>query len=115
MRLDLDTIFSNYLRLEFDQDKYRYTVVNRGKIIEQTSNISINDFTAFSVFDEICYRYLGMDEIILYDGTCSTFITKVYYNRIKKIWTSEKFHVSSTSIHTSIWDTLFEASCDPNY
>ena len=69
--LDLVTTFSKDIGMEVGQEKSSYLIVKRGKTTIQSSNISINGLTISPISNEECYRYLGMDENISYDGTCN--------------------------------------------
>ncbi|XP_029654068.1 uncharacterized protein LOC115227337 [Octopus sinensis] len=96
---DLVKTFSKDVLLEFGLYKY-YMIVNTGRTINQTSNISINDLTAFPGSDEECYRYLGVAENVSYSFTCNkTRVSKEFYSGIKKMWSSELSTFNKTVAH----------------
>ena len=62
--------------------------------------ISINDLTIKPIEEGDNYKYLGIDENILYNGPINKErVTKEYINRIRKIWNFQLSDFSKSVAH----------------
>ena len=100
--LDIVTIFSQDIGMSFGQDKCRYVLIDKGKLKQQGEPIVINGVTIKELKDGELYKYLGIDENILYDGDLNKErILKEYYRRVKAIWRSELNSRNKSTAHNS--------------
>ena len=85
--LDLITTFSKDTGMTFGEDKCAYQQIEKGKLINNTKELQINDLKIKPIPEGDSYKYLGIDENISYVGLVNkTRVTKEYYPRVKRIW-----------------------------
>ena len=88
--------------MKFGADKCVYLHINKGNIVETNQPINSNglEIKPLPVGDQ--YKYLGIDENICYDGPVNKErVTKEYYTRVKKIWSSELTDYNKTIAHNT--------------
>ena len=100
--LDLITTFSKDTGMTFGEDKCAYQQIEKGKLINNTKELQINDLKLKPIPEGDSYKYLGIDENISYVGLVNkTRVTKEYYTRVKRIWNSELSSVNKVKAHNS--------------
>ena len=88
--------------MTFDEDKCAYQQIEKGKLINNTKELQINDLKIKPILEGDSYKYLGIDENISYVGLVNkTRVTKEYYTRVKRIWNSELSSVNKVIAHNS--------------
>jgi hypothetical protein len=101
-QLDLITTFSRDIGMSFGEDKCAYLQIEKGKLITSQDPIVINQLTIQPIAEGDCYRYLGIDENISYNGPINKErVTKEYLNRVRKIWSSELSDRNKVIAHNS--------------
>ena len=90
LQLDLVTKFSKDIGMTFGESKCAYEIIERGKLKRCSENLVMNRLNIRPLTDGECYKYLGQDENLSYDGPINKErVTKEYYHRVSKIWSSE--------------------------
>ena len=88
--------------MTFDEDKCAYQQIEKGKLINNTKELQINDLKIKPILEGDSYKYLGIDENISYVGLVNkTRVTKEYYTRAKRIWNSELSSVNKVIAYNS--------------
>ena len=88
--LDLVTTFSRYISMDCGIDKYAYMNVVKAKQVSNLQPLEMNDIVIQPIEEGDTYKYLGQDESINFDGPIDKEkVTKGYFTRVRKIWTSE--------------------------
>ena len=89
-QLDRVTQFSNHICMDFGTNKCVYLKIVKGMIAGDGEPLVINNLTIKSVKEGDTYKYLGIDENIGYHGPINKeTVSKEYFTRIRKIWSSE--------------------------
>ena len=71
-------------------DKCAYMKVVKGKQVSNLQPLEMNDIVIQPIEEGDTYKYLGQDENINFDGPIDKEkVTKGYFTRVRKIWTSE--------------------------
>ena len=97
-QLDIITTFTNDIGMQFGADKCAYLNVERGQRIQLNKKIVMNGLELSELEDGDSYKYLGMDEDIQYQAKLNKEkVTKEYYRRVRKIWSSELY--SKNKVH----------------
>ena len=90
LRLHLITTFTKDINMQFGSDKCAYIYIERGKQVSLDRKFSINNIKLNQFENGDCYKYLGQDEDIGFNDTVNKErVTKEYFQRVKKIWSSE--------------------------
>ena len=97
--LDLVTIFSKDTGMTFGEDKCAYIQIEKGKLINNTKELQINDLKIKPIPEGDSSKYLGIDGNISYVN--KTRVTKEYSTRVKRIWNSELSSVNKVIAHNS--------------
>ena len=100
--LDLVTTFSRDICMDFGIDKCAYMKVVKGKQVSNLQLLKMNDIVMQPIEEGDTYKYLGQDENINFDGPISKErVTKDYFTRVRKIWTSELSAYNKVLAHNS--------------
>ena len=100
--LDLITTFSKDTSMTFGDEKCAYQQIEKGKLLNNTKELQINDLKIKPIPEGDSYKYLGIDENISYVGLVNkTRVAKAYYTRVKIIWNSELSSVNKVIAHNS--------------
>ena len=76
--------------------------VVKGKQVSNLQPLEMNDIVIQPIEEGDTYKYLGQDENINFDGPINKErVTKEYFTRIRKIWTSELSAYSKVTAHIS--------------
>ena len=76
--------------MDFGIDKCAYMKVVKGKKVSNLQPLEINDIVIQPIEEGDTYKYLWKDENINFDGPINKErVTKEYFTRVRKIWTSE--------------------------
>ena len=99
-QLDLVTTFTNDINMELGSDKCAYINIERGKKVTLGEKFGINGIELKELESGEKYKYLGQDEDVGYDNVLNKDrVTKEYYRRIRKIWSSELYSNNKTIAH----------------
>ena len=100
-QLEIVTKFSKHIGMHFDEDKCACLRIEKGTIIK-SEPIEINQLKIQPTAEKDCYRYLGFEENISYNGMLNKEkVTKEYWNRVRKIWSSELSDYNKVIAHNS--------------
>ena len=108
LQLDLITTFTKDMNMQFSSDKCTYIYIERGKQVSLGRKFSIKNIKLNQLENGNCYKYLGQDEDIGFNDTLNKErVTKEYFQRAMKIWSSELYgnipeYFCYTSNHTNI-------------
>ena len=92
MQLDLITIFTNDIGMEFGADKCAYLRIQKGERKSLGSTFKINGLELTELKEGESYKYLGMDEDIAIKGEINKEkVRSEYFRRVRKIWNSELY------------------------
>jgi len=101
-QLDLVTQFSEDICMNFGVDKCAYLRIEKGKIVNDGEPIVMNNLTVNAVREGDTYKYLGIDENISYHGPINKErVSKEYFTRTRKIWSSELSAYNKVIAHNS--------------
>ena len=76
--------------MNFGEEKCAYMRREKGKVVDNSNPIVMNDLTIKPILSRDNYRYIGIDENIGYSGPINkTRVLKEYLNCIREIWKSE--------------------------
>ena len=76
--------------------------VVKGKQVSNLQLLKMNDIVMQPIEEGDTYKYLGQDENINFDGPISKErVTKDYFTRVRKIWTSELSAYNKVLAHNS--------------
>ena len=90
MQLDLITVFTNDIGMEFGADKCAYLRIQKGERSSLGSTFEINGLELSELKEGESYKYLGMDEDIAIIGEINKDkVRSEYFRRVRKIWGSE--------------------------
>ena len=90
LQFDLITTFTKDINMQFGSDKCAYIYIERGKQVPLGKKFSINDDELNQLENGECYKYLGQDEDVGFnEGLNKERVTKEYFKRVRKIWSSE--------------------------
>ena len=68
-------------------EEYAYQQIEKGKLINNTKELQINDLKIKPIQEGNSHKYLDIDEDISSVGLVNkTRVTKGYYTRAKRIW-----------------------------
>ena len=102
MQLDLITIFTNDIGMEFGADKCAYLRIQKGERKSLGSTIEINGLQLSELKEGESYKYLGMDEDIAIKGEINKEkVRSEYFRRIRKIWNSELYCRYKVTAHNT--------------
>ena len=88
--------------MEFGADKCAYLHINKGKIVESKQDKEINGLKIAPLATHDQYKYLRIDENISYVGLLNKErISKEYFARVKKIWSSELSDYNKVTAHNT--------------
>ena len=74
----------------------------KGKTVESKQDIEINGLKIAPLATDYQYKYLGIDENISYVGPLNKEkISKEYFARVKKIWSSELSDYNKVTAHNT--------------
>ena len=91
-QLDIITTFTNDIGMRFGADKCAFLNIERGQRTLLNKKIVMNGLELSELEDGDSYKYLGMDEDVQYQGRLNKeSVTKEYYRRVRKIWSSELY------------------------
>ena len=101
MQLDLITIFTNDIGMEFGADKCAYLRIQKGERTSLGSVLEMNGLELSELKEGESYKYLGMDEDIAITGEIDKEnMRSEYFRRVRKIWNSE-LYCREKSQHTT--------------
>ena len=69
LRLDLITTFTKDINMQFGSNKCAYIYIERGKQVSLGQKFIINNIELNQLENGDCYKYLGQDEDIGFNGT----------------------------------------------
>ena len=95
LQLDLITTFTKDINMQFGSDKCAYIYIERGKQVSLDRKFSIKNIELNQLENDDCYKYLGQDEDIRINGT----LNKEYFQRVRKIWSSELYANNKVTSH----------------
>ena len=100
--LDLVTTFSRDICMDFGIDKCTYMKVVKGKQVSNLQPLEMNDIVIQPIEEGDTYKSLGQEENINFDGPIKKeSVTKEYFTRVRKIWTSELSAYNKVIDHNS--------------
>ena len=100
--LDIITTFSKDIGMAFREDKCGYIYVERGKQKSQGQDIVLNAVMIKELEEGECYKYLGIDEDIEYNGKINKErVLKKYYRCVRTIWKSQLNGRNKTIAHNT--------------
>ena len=89
-QLDLITVFTADIGMEFGRDKCAYVFIDKGKQKSLGEKFSVEELELNELEDGEQYKYLGQDESVGYNNTLNKEkVLKEYFRRLRKIWNSE--------------------------
>ena len=89
-QMSIITEFSKDIGMSFGEDKCAYIKIEKGKQKLLGKPLIINEVKIQELSEEKTYKYLGLDESVLFDASLNKEnISKEYIRRIRKIWSSE--------------------------
>ena len=88
LQLDLIITFTKDINMQFGSDKCAYIYIESRKF--SIKNIELNQLE-----NSDCYKYLGQDEDIRFNGT----LNKEHFQRVRKIWSSELYANNKVTSH----------------
>ena len=101
--LDLVTQFSNDIGMVFGESKCAYEIIERGKLKSSEETLVMNGLSIRPLKEGECYRYLGQDENLSYNGPINKErVTKEYYGRVRKLWSSELSAYNKSNAHNAL-------------
>ena len=102
MQLDLITIFTNDIGMEFGADKCAYLRIQKGERKSLGSTFKINGLELTELKEGESYKYLGMDEDIAIKGEINKEkVRSEYFRRVRKIWNSELYCRYKVTAHNT--------------
>ena len=100
LQLDLVSTFTDDIGMEFGTDKCAYICIERGKQVTRGNKFSINNIELNELHIGDKYKYLGQEESVSYDQDINKEkVTKEYYKRVRKIWSSELYANNKGNAH----------------
>ena len=85
-QLDIITTFFKDINMNFGEEKCAYMRIEKGKMVDNSNPIVMNDLTIKPILSGDNYRYLGIDENIAYSGSINKIcVLKEYLNLTRKI------------------------------
>ena len=100
LQLDLITTFTKDINMQFGSDKCAYSYIERGKQVSLGRKFSINNIELNQFENGDCYKYLGQNEDIGVNDTLNKErVTKEYFQRVRKIWSSELYASHKVTSH----------------
>ena len=100
LQLDLITTFTKDINMQFGSDKYAYIYIERGKQVSLGRKFSIKNIELNQLENGNCYKYLGQDENIGFNDTLNKErVTQEYFQRVRKIWSSELYVNNKVTSH----------------
>ena len=101
-QLDLVTEVSKDICMDFGTNKCAYLKIVKGMIISNGKPLAMNNLTIKPVQEGDPYKYLGIDENISYHGPINKErVSKEYFTRTRKIWSSELSAYSKVIAHNA--------------
>ena len=67
-QLDIVTLFSKDIGMQFGLEKCAYIYIERGKRKQLRENITVNNIAIEELKQDDTYKYLGQDETVTYNG-----------------------------------------------
>ncbi len=102
MQLDLITIFTNDIGMEFGSDKCAYLHIQKGERTTLGSTFEMNGLELSELKEGESYKYLGMDEDIAIIGEINKEkVRSEYFRRVRKIWGSELYCRHKVTAHNT--------------
>jgi hypothetical protein len=99
-QLDLITTFTKDIGMEFGNDKCAYIHIENGQKVSLGEKHTLNGIELNELDNGDQYKYLGQDESIGYDDVLNKDrVTKEYFRRVRKIWSSELFSNNKATAH----------------
>ena len=100
--LDLVTTFSRDIYMDFGIDKCAYMKVVKGKQVSNMQPLEMNDIVIQPIGEGDTCKYLGQNGNINFDAPINKErVTKEYFTRVRKIWTSELSAYNKVIAHNS--------------
>ena len=100
LQLDMINTFTQDIRMEFGKDKCAYIFIEKGKKKSLGAKLTVNEMELNELENGELYKYLGQDENVGYNDTLNKEkVTKEYFRRIRKIWSSELYSHNKTTAH----------------
>ena len=100
LEVDLITTFTKDINMQFGSDKCAYIYIERGKQVSLGRKFNINNIELNQLENGDCYKYLGQDEDIGFnDNLNKERVTKEYFQRVRKIWSSVLYASSKVTSH----------------
>ena len=88
--------------MDFGTDKCAYMKVVKGKQVSNLQPLEMNDIVIQPIEEGDTYKSLGQEENINFDGPIKKErVTKEYFTRVRKIWTSELSAYNKVIAHNS--------------
>ena len=86
--------------MQFGSDKCAYIYIERGKQVSLGRKFSINNIKLNQLENGDCYNYLGQDKDIGFSDTLNKErLTKGYFQRVRKVWSSELYASNKVTPH----------------
>ena len=100
LQFDLITTFTEDINMQFGSDKQTYIYIDRDKQVSLSRKLSINNIELNKLENVNCYKYLGRNEDIGFNDTLNKErVTKKYFQRVRKIWSSELYANNKVTYH----------------
>ena len=101
-QLDLITVFTADIGMEFGKDKCAYVFIDKGKQKSLGEKFSVEELELNELEDGEQYKYLGQDESVGYNNTLNKEkVLKEYFRRLRKIWNSELYAGNKVIAHNT--------------
>ena len=98
-QLDLITVFTADIGMEFGKDKCAYVFIDKGKQKSLGEKFSVEELELNELEDGEQYKYLGQDESVGYNNTLNKEkVFKKYFWRLRNIWYSELWAAFAVSL-----------------
>ena len=99
-QLDIVTLFSKDIGMQFGQEKCAYVYIERGKRKQLRENITVNNIAIEELKQDDTYKYLSQDEAVTYNGPLNKErVSTKYLRRVRKVWNSQLNALNKTIAH----------------
>ena len=100
---DIIITFSKDINMNFGEQKCAYMRIEKGKMVDNSNTIVMNDLTIKPILSGGNYCYLGIDRNIAYSGPINKIrVSKEYLNRTHKILKFELSDYNEILAHNNL-------------
>ena len=88
--------------MKFGEEKCAYMQIEKGKMVDNSNPIVMNDLTIKPILSGDNYCYLGIDKNIVYSAPINKILVlKEYLNPVRKVWKSELSNYKKMLAHNT--------------